>query len=79
MSSVLKTKMLSLHLNQCLCNADPNFSSFQVDFDKTRHLSAKVIKKREKEQTKWIELIRKREEQKRLEKEEEEKKKEEER
>ncbi|XP_033632135.1 A-kinase anchor protein 17A-like [Asterias rubens] len=54
-------------------------ADIKVDFDKTRHMSAKAIRKREKERTRLIELEKAREDQKRLEREEEEKKLEDER
>ncbi|XP_022084750.1 A-kinase anchor protein 17A-like [Acanthaster planci] len=54
-------------------------ADIKVDFDKTRHLCAKSIQKREKERQRLIQLEKQREEQKRLEREEEERKQEEER
>ena len=54
-------------------------ANIQVDFDKTCHLSAKNIKKRDQERQKLIELERREEERKMKEREEEERQKEEER
>lgn len=51
-------------------------ANIQVDFDRTCHLSAKKIKKREQERLKLIEMERKEEERKRREKEEAERQKE---
>lgn len=51
-------------------------ANIQVDFDKTCHLSATKIKKRDQERQKLIEMERKEEERKRKEKEEEERRKE---
>lgn len=54
-------------------------ANIQVDFDKTCHLSAKSIKRRDQERQKLIEMERKEEEKKRKEREDEERRKEEER
>ena len=52
---------------------------FQVDFDKTKHLSDKNIKRRRQEREKLIQLEKEREERVRKEREDEERKKEDER